>query len=151
MRSPTATTSIGTPCASSTSAAATSSAAARLSPRPAAVAVEQPGAQLALLSAGELGDLARVAGPLLHQGQGLQNRVVEVGGQLGALLGADALRAFAGEVRPSRKRNGARISASAGSATTMAEDDVARMTEDAIRGKERRAAPSTSAMPKPPL
>jgi hypothetical protein len=46
----------------------------------------KPGAELALLVAGELGDLVGIAGPLLHQGQGLEDRVVQMGGHLRPLL-----------------------------------------------------------------
>ena len=60
----------------------------------------EPVAQLALLAAGERRDLARVVGALLHQGQRLQHRVVQVGGELGALLRADPLGALGGEVAP---------------------------------------------------
>ena len=49
--------------------------------RPAA-ALEQPGAQLALLGPGQLDDLLRVVGGPLDQGQGLQHRVVDAGGHV---------------------------------------------------------------------
>ena len=51
---------------------------------------EQPGAQLALLAARQAHRLGLVAGAL-DQRQGLQHRVVQVRGHLGALLGADPL------------------------------------------------------------
>ena len=75
-------------------AAAACSAAASRARRRARRRAVQPGAQLALLPAGERGDLARVVGALLHQRERLQHRVVQVGGDLGALLRADALGAL---------------------------------------------------------
>ena len=60
--------------------------------------LEQPRAQLAFLAAGQRGDLARVVGALLHQGEGLKDRVVKVGRQLGPLLRADALGALGRQV-----------------------------------------------------
>ena len=54
--------------------------------------VVQPRPQLALLAAGERGDLARVVGALLDERERLQDGVVQVGGDLGALLRADPLR-----------------------------------------------------------
>ena len=57
----------------------------------------QPRAQLALLAAREAGHLARVLRPALHQRERLQHRVVQVRGELGALLRADALGALVGE------------------------------------------------------
>src|SRR5207248_758877 len=64
---------------------------------PVAAAVE-PGAQLPLLAAGEAADGLVIAGPLLDEGQRLEYPVVEVGGHLGTLLGADPLAALVGEV-----------------------------------------------------
>ena len=58
----------------------------------------QPGPQVALLGAREPGDRGGVAGVLLDQREGLQHRVVQVGGDVGALLGADPLRALVGQV-----------------------------------------------------
>src|SRR3546814_3218311 len=52
--------------------------------------VVEPGPQLALLAASEGAGAARSLGPL-DESEGLQHGVVEVGGDLGALLGADAL------------------------------------------------------------
>ena len=62
-------------------------------------AAVEPRAQLALLAAGERGDLARVVGALLHQRERLQHRVVQVRGDLGALLRADPLGALGGQRR----------------------------------------------------
>ena len=59
--------------------------------------VVQPGAQLALLAAGERGDLARVVGALLDERERLQHGVVQVRGDLGALLRADARGALGGQ------------------------------------------------------
>ncbi len=61
-------------------------------------AVEQPRPQLALLAPGERRHLARVVGALLHQGERLQHRVVEVRRELGPLLRADPLGALDREV-----------------------------------------------------
>ena len=93
--SPTATTSTVAPCACSTSLAAASSAAPQPA-RPVAVVAPaaEPRAQLALLAARERGDLRRVVGALLHERERLEHRVVQVRGDLGALLRADALGAL---------------------------------------------------------
>ena len=56
-------------------------------------AVVEPGPQLALLAPGQRRDVGRVVAPL-DQGEGVQHRVVEMGGDLGPLLGADALAAL---------------------------------------------------------
>ena len=67
-------------------------------PRPSRLGrLEQPVAQLALLAARQAGHLARVVGALLDQRERLQDRVVQVGGQLGALLLADARGALGGQ------------------------------------------------------
>ena len=58
----------------------------------------QPGPQVALLGAGEPGDRGGVVGVLLDQGQRLEHRVVQVGGQVGPLLGAHPLRPLGGQV-----------------------------------------------------
>ena len=58
----------------------------------------QPGAQVALLGAGEPRHRGSVAGVLLDQGQRLQHRVVQVRREVGALLGAHALGSLGGEV-----------------------------------------------------
>ncbi len=58
----------------------------------------QPAAQLALLGAGQPGDLARVVGGLADEREGLQHRVVHVGGDLGPLLRADPLAPLGGQV-----------------------------------------------------
>ena len=137
-QSPTATTSIGTPCASSTSAAACSSAAARLSPSRPARAVEEPCPQLALLAPGQLRDLARVAGALLHQGQRLQHRVVQVGGELGALLGADPLGPLAGEVAAEPPEKRSQDQRQPRRRRDHREHDVARIAEDVVRGEEEQ-------------
>ena len=61
-------------------------------------ATGQPFAEFAFLQAGQGRDLPGIVGPLLDQGQGLEDRVVEVGGQVGSLLGADPFGAFGREV-----------------------------------------------------
>ena len=101
-----------------------------------AVGVEEPRPQLALLSPGELRHLARVAGALLHQGQCLQNRVVEVGGQLGALLGPDPLGALAGEVAPQAPQERREDEREPGGRSDHREDDLARVAEDVVGGEE---------------
>ena len=58
------------------------------------------GAKLALLTPRQSRHLARVVGPLLHQGQGLEHGIVEVGGDLGPLLRADPLSLLGGEPAP---------------------------------------------------
>ena len=63
-----------------------------------AVAVEEPGPQVALLGAGEPRDRRRVAGRALDQGQGLQHRVVQVRGDVGPLLRAHPGLALLAEV-----------------------------------------------------
>lgn len=55
-----------------------------------ALGLVQPVPQFPLLGAGEAADLARVVGVALDQGEGVQHGVVDVGGDLGTLLGADA-------------------------------------------------------------
>src|SRR3546814_9859857 len=59
--------------------------------------VVEPGPQLALLAASEGAGAARSLGPL-DESEGLQHGVVEVGGDLGALLGADALATLDAQV-----------------------------------------------------
>jgi hypothetical protein len=56
----------------------------------------EPAAKLTLAAARQPHDLGGVAGPLLDQRQHLQHRVVQVGHDRGALLGAHAGGAFAG-------------------------------------------------------
>ena len=70
--------------------------------------VVQPGAQLALLAAGEPGDRRWLVGVPLDQRQRLQHRVVQVGGDRGPLLGADARRALLGPrvEQPAPERRG---------------------------------------------
>ena len=58
----------------------------------------EPGAQVALLAAGQPGDGGAVVGGALDQRQGLQHRVVQVGGDVGALLAAHPLLALRGQV-----------------------------------------------------
>ncbi len=66
----------------------------------AGVLVVEVAAQLALLRAGEARDGRGVAGLPLDQGQGLQHRVVQVGGDVGALGGADAGGLLEAQVAP---------------------------------------------------
>ena len=96
-QSPTATTSTATPCVLLRLGGGELERGGErraLAARPAAV---EPRAQLALLAAGEAGDLARVVGLALHQRERLQHGVVQVRGELGALLRAHALGALVGE------------------------------------------------------
>ena len=58
----------------------------------------QPGPQVALLGAGQPGDGGAVVGVLLDQGQRLEHRVVQVRGDVGALLGADPLGPLVAQV-----------------------------------------------------
>ena len=99
--SPTATTSIGTRWASSTSAAASSRGAAEAcrGGRPVGRWKSQPRSSRSW-RAGELRHRARVVGALLDEGQRLKDRVVDVGGHHGPFLRADALGALGGEVPP---------------------------------------------------
>ena len=87
-QSPTTTTSIAMPCASSTSAAAALERGGQVLVRVGAPPVE-PAAQLALLRPGQPGHLARVVDVALDEGQRVQHRVVHVRRDLGALLLAD--------------------------------------------------------------
>src|SRR5215207_7847078 len=66
----------------------------------------QPGPQLPLLPAGQADDLRRGVGPL-DQGQGVEHRVVQVGGHLGPGLGADPAAALLGQVVDQPGRPGA--------------------------------------------
>ena len=94
--SPTATTSTSTSWRASTSAASARIAAASVvaSPVPASVLVVEPGPQLPLLAAGQRQGLAGAVGVALDERQGLEHRVVQVGGHLRALLRPDALAAL---------------------------------------------------------
>jgi hypothetical protein len=60
--------------------------------------VEQPRPELALLSTGQPLDLLGVAGRSLDQGQGLEHRVMKVGGHLGSFLSPGALTTLAGQI-----------------------------------------------------
>src|SRR4051812_37924444 len=62
--------------------------------RPRLAGARQPRAQLALLAAGERRHRARVVGALLDERERLEHRVVQVRGDLGALLRADPLSAL---------------------------------------------------------
>ncbi len=68
--------------------------------------VEQPAAQLAFLGARQLGDDGRVIGLTLDQRKCLQHRVVQMCGDVGAFLAANALGAFTAQlaVEPQRPR-----------------------------------------------
>ena len=57
----------------------------------------EPGAELPLLAPRQLRDLVRLAGPLLHQRERLQDRVVQVGRDLGPLLRAHPSRPLGAE------------------------------------------------------
>ena len=98
-QSRTRTTSTGTPCSVSIDAASSSSAAPseRAHARGRRVAAEQPRAQLAFLHAREPHDLARLVGATLHERERLQHGVVQVRGDLGPLVGADAFAPFGDE------------------------------------------------------
>ena len=68
----------------------------------------QPRPQLALLGAGQPGDGGGVAGLALDEGEGLQHRVVQVGGDVGALGGAGGGHLLAPQVAPQPQRPRAR-------------------------------------------
>ena len=98
-QSRTRTTSTGTPCSVSTSAASSSSAApSEPSVSSALSPAEQPAAQLAFLHARQPHDLARIVGAPLHERQRLEHGVVQVRGDLGALVGTDALAPLGDEL-----------------------------------------------------
>ena len=97
---PTRTVSIGTPWRCSTSAAARFDRVAEIEVGVHRRSAEQPRTQLALLTAGQAHDRARVVGAALDHREGLQHRVVQVRGHLGALVGADALAALLDERVP---------------------------------------------------
>ena len=59
--------------------------------------LEQPAAQLALLHPRQAHDFTRIVGAPLHERERLQHRVVQVRGDLGPLVGADALAPFPDE------------------------------------------------------
>ena len=73
-----------------------------------AVRAVEPAAQLAFLAAGQPRDLARLLALLLDQRERLQHGVVQVRGDLGAFVGADAGLALVGEVadQPQPERHG---------------------------------------------
>ena len=64
------------------------------------VLVVEVAAQLSLLGPGEPCDGRGVAGLALDEGEGLEHRVVQVGGDVGALGGADAGRLLEAQVAP---------------------------------------------------
>jgi hypothetical protein len=74
----------------------------------AALRLVEPGPQIALLGAGQPSHLVRVLRVALDQGQGVQHRVVDVGGDFGPLLRADAHQALLGEVLGHPDQIGAR-------------------------------------------
>ena len=139
------TTSTEMPWASSTSAATPRSALATVRSSVDSPANSQR-PQVALLRPGQAGDGGGVAGVLLDQGEGLQHGVVEVGGHVGALLGAHPLLALGGQVggepedpRPDHDRRCRRCRAAA------AISDVAGGLERAVaetddEDRARRAA-----------
>ena len=148
--SPTATTSIGTPWSRSTSSAAASSGREPALAGAVRVVRRQPRAQLALLAAGERGDLARIARALLDEGERLQDRVVQVGGDLGALLGADALGPLGRRASAtSRTIQGAKMTPNT-SATTTAASTTSRAAPSApVVCRKTIPAAMTSATPMP--
>ena len=110
--------------------------------RPWRAAVEQPGAQLALLGPGQLHDLLRIACPPLDQGQRLEHRVVHARGHIGPFLGPDPGLALVDQVprdaQPPRAERG-------GDAADQQQDADKRPQQlDALRvpAEQRRQAES---------
>ncbi len=58
----------------------------------------EPGAQVALLGTSQAAYFTRIVRIALDQGEGVQDRVVDMGGDLGPLLGPDAHQPLLGEV-----------------------------------------------------
>src|SRR5215211_7211158 len=83
----------------------------------------QPGPQLPLLAAGQAHDLGGGGGPL-DQGQGVQDRVVQVGGHLGPGLGADPAPALLGQLVDQAGRPGAEDEAEPDQGDGHPEQDV---------------------------
>ena len=106
--SPDETTSTRTWWSSSTAASSRRSSAATDSLGDGAAGLEQPRPQLAFLASRHRPDLARVIGAALNQRERLQHAVVQMRGEVGALLVADAFASFEGEVgrEPSEPRPG---------------------------------------------
>ena len=98
--------------------------------------VVEPVAQLPLLAAGEGGDLPVGPGPVLDQGEGLQDAVVEVGGDLGLLLAADARPPLLGEVVGEAAEPGAEQEGDAGGGDHGAEGAAAGGGDIAGEGGE---------------
>ena len=67
---------------------------------------EQPAAQLAFLHAREPHDLARIVGAALHERERLEHGIVQVRGDLGALVGTDPLPPLADELVHQRPQPG---------------------------------------------
>ena len=106
-RSPTTTGSTVTAWSASTSATSRATSPAQVPPRRDRRLV-QPGPQLPLLAAGEPADHRRVLGVPLDQREGLQHRVVQVGGDRGPFLRADRRRPLGGPLveQPAPQRRG---------------------------------------------
>jgi hypothetical protein len=83
----------------------------------------QPSPQLPLLAAGQAHDLGGGVGPL-DQGQGVQDRVVQVGGHLGPGLGADPAPALLGQLVDQPGRPGAEDEAEPDQGDGHPEQDV---------------------------
>ena len=111
--------------------------------------VVQPGAQLAFLAAGQGGDLARVVGALLHQRERLQDGVVQVRGDLGALLRADPRRALGGQAADEPDPPGARMIVTAISTTATGRITSRAGASESLRERKSSAPPITSAAPTP--
>ena len=105
---------------------------------------EQPAAQLALLHAREPHDLARIVGAPLHERERLQHGVVEVRGDLGALVGTDALAPLADELVHQLPHPGPMINAKPTS-TTAAPIDAALQRAPRVDAHEERAEPGRDA------
>ncbi len=103
--------------------------------------VEQPGPQVPLLRAGEPGHRRGVGGVLLDQGQGLQHGVVEVGGEVGTLLGTDPLGAFRGQVAGEPPDPGSEGDRQADAAERRRDQHVGDLAEVAVPDGEQRHRP----------
>ena len=106
----------------------------------AALVVVEPGPQLALLAAGQAARLLGLVGVPLDEGEGLQHRVVQVGGHVGALLAADALAPLVAELRaPAARIHGPNSSAtpSAVASTAMPTCPIAANASLAARNVAR--------------
>ena len=102
------------------------------------VPVLEPGAQLALLAPGQRRDRARVLGLALDQRQRLQHRVVEVRGDLGALLRADARGALGGQAADEAPPERSEDERDGGDHDEHGQREIAEAGQDAVRVQEQQ-------------